>query len=226
MQINGYQSRVHIKQVLPAVNEFITDPKAKFNQFINSSWLFDPFGDNSTYGVEFRVNKSFSWEFFMWAKSSEEAKEKGFALLMSLQERFKGLDGEVNVFPLFSKYLGIERPLYEITIPTHIPTKLHFLRKIINYYRIPLRKVNMNTFILWKRDDLHDFPLLHRYMLKIFVSLSSNRQELDVQGYELKAVLRYLVSDMNIPPHIQVACRPLSSSKWKEIYKCNILEYQ
>ena len=89
----------------------------------------------------------------MRVESAGEAKELGYALLLSLQERYKGLDGQVSVFPLYSKYLEIERPLYEIIIPTNSSKKLQFLRKVINYYKAPRRKMDMNMFILWKRDD-------------------------------------------------------------------------
>ncbi len=226
MEIKGYQSRVHITQVLPCQrDELSLDPEARFHHLINTSWLYDPFGDNSTYGVEFKISTCFSWEFFMWAKSAGEAKELGNALLLSLQEKYKGLDGQVSVYPLYSEYLEIERPLYEIIIPSNTPKKLQLLRKVINYYKAPRRIINMNMFILWKRDDLHNLPKPYRYMIKIFVSLSSNQEtfmEFGKQEFALKSILRYLVSDMSIPPYNKVDYKLLSPLKWKEILMCNV----
>ena len=106
MGIIGYQSRVHITQALPCdENILFTGPEAEYNHLISSSWLFDPFGDKSTYGVEFTLNKSFSWDFFKCARSAEKAKGLGEALLLSLQEKYRGLDGQVSIIPLYSEYL-------------------------------------------------------------------------------------------------------------------------
>ena len=226
MEVKGYHSRVHIKQVLPCIrDELLVDSEAKFNQLINTSWLYNPFGDNSTYGVEFKINTCFSWEFFMWADSEGEAKELGYTLLLSLQEKYKGLDGQVCIYPIFSKYLEIDRPLYEINMPNNAPKKLLFLRKLINYYKTPRRKMDMNMFILWKRDDLHNSPRLYSYMIKIFVSLSPNQEnfmEFDMQESVLKAVLRYLVSGLSIPPYMKVDYKLLSPLKWKDVLMCDV----
>jgi hypothetical protein len=155
MKIVGYNSRIEITQILPCVSDDVTgDPEIRRNKLLRTSWLYDPFGDNLTYGVEFNVNKGFSWDFFLYTKTAELAEELGEALLMNLQEKYKGLDGKVSVYPLYSKYLEIKRRLYEIIIPQHPPIKFQFLRKIINYYKTPQRKIDANIFILWKRDDL------------------------------------------------------------------------
>lgn len=226
MKIMGYQSRISITQTLPCVkNELIVDPEAKFNQLLNSSWLYDPFRDNTTYGVEFKINKSFSWDFFLFAKTDLEAKELGYALLLSLQEKFRGLDGLVRTFPLYLKYLEIKVPLYEIKIPSNPPLKLHFLRKLLNYYRTPRRKLDLNMFILWKRDDLLKPVKFDRYMLKIFVSLKPRKgYSVEIENLKLlyRAVLKYLISDMSIPPHIKVDFELLSPNKWKDILICDV----
>lgn len=226
MKIIGYQSRINITQTLPYVkNELILDPEAKFNQLMNSSWLYDPFGDGTTYGVEFKINENFSWDFFLCARSVIKAKELGYALLMSLQEKFKGLDGIVKTFPLYLEYLEIKRPLYEIKIPNNPPLKLHFFRKILNYYKTPRRKIDLNMHILWKRDDLLRPVKIDRYMLKVYVSLKS-RKDYSVVIENLKplyrAVLKYLISDMSIPPHIKVDFELLSPNKWKDILICDV----
>ncbi|HEA70653.1 hypothetical protein LCGC14_0415100 [marine sediment metagenome] len=226
MRIVGYQSRIRITQALPYIEkELILDPKAKFNHLINSSWLFDPFGDYTTYGAEFKVNESFSWDFFLYTKTFLEAKELGVALLMTLQEKFKGLDGLVETFPLYSEFLEIKRRLYEIKIPSNPPLKLHFLRKILNYYKTPRRKINLNMFILWKKDDLLKLVSIDRYMLKIFVSLNPREGysvEIEDRDPIYRAVLKYLVSNMSIPPHVKVSFELLSPKKWRDILICDV----
>ncbi|GAH40947.1 unnamed protein product [marine sediment metagenome] len=53
MEIVGYNSRIKITQVLPCVCDDVTgDPKIRRNKLLRTSWLYDPFGDNLTYGVE------------------------------------------------------------------------------------------------------------------------------------------------------------------------------
>ena len=105
----------------------------------------------------------------MYAETSEKAEELGEAFLFYLQEKYKGLDGEVSVTPLYSGYLEIERPLYEIILPPRIYTKLQFFRKIINYYKTPRRKMDLDMFILWKKDNLDSTPDPYKYMIKIFI---------------------------------------------------------
>ena len=203
MEIIGYQTRVKILQVLPCKNEsLILDPEKEYYHTIDSSWLCDPFGVNITYGARFSINTGFSWEFFICVKSSEMAKELGESLLFYLQDKFKGLDGEISVSPLYSEYLEIERPLYEISLPIFFDySKYHLIRKLINYYKSPHRKIGLNMFILWKKDDLDTLPDPKNYRIKIFVSLSSNKENYtksNVQNPSLSAVLRYIISDLRI----------------------------
>jgi len=226
MEIVGYHSRIKITQVLPCVNDDITiDPEIKCNKLMRTSWLYDPFGDNLTYGVEFNVNKGFSWDFFIYTKTAEMAEELGEALLMNLQEKYKGLDGKVSVYPLYSKYLEVDRRLYEIILPSLPPIKLQFLRKIINYYKTPQRKIDANIFILWKRDDLRLNPDPFNYMLRIFISLNPNQNysmNFDKQESSINAVLRYFISDMSIPPYIKAEYKSLSPINWIALLTCNV----
>ncbi len=226
MGIIGYQSRVHITQALPCDEDKVfTDPEAKYKHLISNSWLYDPFGDNSTYGVEFKLNKSFSWDFFKWAQNDVEAKDIGEALLLSLQEKYKGLDGQVSTIPLYSQFLELDRSLYEITFPYVSTIKLSFLKKLITFYQSSRRKIDMNMFILWKKDDLKRLPTPNRYLIKIFLTLSKdieNSLNTSKQESTPNAALKYLITDMNIPPYIKVEYQELPTSVWKDILTCNI----
>jgi hypothetical protein len=205
MEIVGYQAKINITQVLPCVEEkIIGNQEFALKRLINASWLYDPFGDNLIYGVEFGIGKYFSWEFYLFAETVEMAEELGGALLYNLQERYRGLDGQMSLYPLYSEFLDIKRSLYELILPSNPPLKLHFLRKIINYYKTPQRKMDATVFIVWKRDDLHASPDPLKFMLRTFVTLNPNPDfSMDLEERELKtnAVLRYFVSDMSIPPY-------------------------
>ncbi|MHA2397505.1 MAG: ATP-binding protein [Promethearchaeota archaeon] len=235
MGIIGYRTKILITKVLPIQEDIlILDKEKEYYHNTDSSWLCDPFGDNITYGTRFNINSGFSWEFFLHAETSEKAEELGNAFLFYLQEKYKGLNGEISVTPLHSEFLEIKHPLYEIIIPSHRILKLPFLRKLINYYKSPHRKIGLNMFIFWKKDDLGNFasrfPDPTSYRIKIFVSFNSikeNFMNFDMQIPAIKTVLRYMISDMTILPDGMLGSqrglyKELSISKWKDIFTCNV----
>jgi len=226
MEIVGYQSKINITQVLPCVNDEITrDPEIRHNRLISTSWLYDPFGANLTYGTEFKVGRCFSWQFFIFAKTAELAEELGGALLLNLQEKYKGLDGQMSVYPLYLEFLEFDRRLYEIIIPSNPPMKIQFLRKIINYFKTPQRKIDANLFILWRRDDSSFNADPFKYMLRIFISLNPNPNysiNFDEQKTLIKAVLRYFISDISIPPYRKAEYNQVPPTYWKRVLTCNV----
>ena len=226
MEIVGYQSKINITQVLPCVKEDITrNHEIELKQLIDTSWLYDPFGDNLTYGVEFKVGRCFSWEFFFFAETIEMAEELGGALLYNLQGKYNGLDGYVSVDPLYLEFLKIDRNLYELVLPSNPPIQLHLLRKIINYYKAPQRKLDATIFILWKRDNLHINPDPLRFMFRTFVTLSPNSEfPISFRETEINfnAVLRYFISDMSIPPYIKAKYTELSPDYWKNVLTSDV----
>ncbi|MFW9987216.1 MAG: hypothetical protein ACFFC3_01010 [Candidatus Odinarchaeota archaeon] len=235
MGIIGYQAKIHITKVLPFEEDILLlDKEEKYYHNTDGSWLCDPFGDNITYGTRFSINSGFAWEFFLCAETTEKANELGNAFLFYLQEKYKGLNGKISINPLYSEFLEIERPLYEIIIPSYRFLKFPFLRKVINYYKSPNRKIGLNMFILWKKDDLGNlagcFPDPTLYRIKIFVSFNPSKENFmnfDMQIPRIKTVLRYLLSDMTILPDGMLATqrgeyKELPRSKWKEILTCNV----
>lgn len=226
MEIVGYQSKVNITQVLPCVgDDRVRSHEIELKRLINTSWLYDPFGDNLTYGVEFRVGRCFSWEFFLFSDTSEIAEELGGALMYNLQDRYKGLDGEVNVYPLYSEFLNIDRNLYELVFPSNPPNKLNLLRKIINYYKTPKRRMDAHFFILWKRDNLHVSPDPFNFMLRTFVTFNPNSEfpmNSDEQASKINTVLRYFISDVSIPPYQKANYILLPPKYWKNIITSNV----
>jgi len=226
MELIGYRTKISITQALPCEQEELMrfhDNEVK--QIIDVSWLYDPFGENLTYGVEFKLGSSFCWDFFLFSKTHELANEFGVALLYNLQEKYRGLDGRVSVDPIYLEFLDINKILFELILPSNPPIRLHLLRKIINYYKTPQRKLDAHLFILWKRDNLHINPEPTKYMIRIFISLNSNpkfsmnpRQ----QRINEKAVLRYFVSDISIPPYQKASYLELSPVLWRKILTSDV----
>lgn len=226
MEILGYRTKIKITQVLPRVQDDIAKGlDIEIKKLIDTSWLYDPFGDNLTYGVEFNLGRCFSWEFFLFDESFDMAKELGRSLLFNLQEKYKGLNGHMRIDPLYLEFLEINRRIYELNFPSNPPVKLHLLRKIINYYKTPQRKLNANLFILWKRDNLHVYPNPHRFMLRTFITLNPNNDfPMSIRETEvnINAVLRYFVSDLSIPPYQKATHSELSSEYWKNVLTSNV----
>jgi len=226
MEIIGYQAKINITQVLPCEEEkIIGNQEFALKRLVNASWLYDPFGDELTYGVEFNIGKCFSWAFFLFAETIELTEELGGAMLYNLQERYKGLDGQVSVYPLYSEFLKINRRLYELILPSNPPLKLQLLRKIINFYKTPQRKINATIFVLWKRDNLQVSPNPLNFMLRTFVSLNSNPEfpmDLEEQEIKINAVLRYLVSDMSIPPYQKAEHDLMPPVFWENLLTSNV----
>ncbi len=237
MGIIGYQTEILITEVLPIEEEkWRLDKKeqSKYYHNANASWLCAPFVDNITYGTSFSINSGFAWKFFLYAETYEKANELGNAFLFYLQEKFKGLNGKIDVFPLYSEFLEIERSVYEIIIPSYSFLKFPFLRKLINYYKSPHRKIGLNMFIFWKKDDLGTLynrsPDPMSYRIKIFISFNPNNEifmNFNTQLPEIKTVLRYMITDMTILPDGMLNTpkgkyKKLSKSKWKDILTCNV----
>ena len=221
----GYYSRINIKSLYPKAEEDdrIFDPEKKFYHNLDSSWLCDPFQDDTTYGVRFSLSSGFSWEFFTLVESAERAEELGTAFLLYLQEKFKGFNGKVSAHPLYSKNLESNLPLYEIVVPS-VKIKLHLIRKLISYYNSPQRNLDLELFIFWKRisQKEHIDP---RYKIRIFASLKPNGEFLKRKSnWESKgiAVLRYLTSETLMPSCEKREYKRLPNASWKDVFLFNI----
>ena len=99
MDAKFWQGRVKITQI-PSIldtQEFVSHrPFTNDLVKIDMSWLFDPFLDQTIYGLELTLNKTFSSIFFMNSRTESGALKKGYSFLMSLEERFPGLTGDVS----------------------------------------------------------------------------------------------------------------------------------
>ena len=176
MDIIGYQAIIRITQALPnETKELIIDPKEIWKYQNARSWLCTPFKESITYGVHFSINKSFSWEFYLFNESKENALMLSESLLLYLRDRFRGLDGFTSIIPLYSQFLDAQRTLFEIKIP-FVPqgTTFPILHKLINYYNTPLRKFVLDIFILYKRFDLAYDSNPYRFLVKFYLSLNPN----------------------------------------------------
>ena len=172
MDIVGYQAIIHITQALPNENlGLVVVPEEKQVLESKRSWLCTPFTESITYGVHFTINNSFSWDFYLFAETEEKAKELGEALLLYLRYKYQGVDGAITTIPLYSTFLEIDRPLYELKFP-NIPTteiKFPLLSKLIHYFNSPQRSFNIDMYILWKRFDLAYYPDPFRLLIKFYL---------------------------------------------------------
>ncbi len=226
MELIGYRSKISITQALPCEQEELMrfhDNEVK--QIMDVSWLYDPFGENLTYGVEFKLGSSFCWDFFLFSEDYELANEFGVALLYNLQEKYRGLDGRVSVDPIYLGFLDINRKIFELILPSNPPIRIHLLRKIINYYKTPQRKLDAHLFILWKKDNLHINPDPLKYMIRIFISLNANPKfSMDARQQRIneRAVLRYFISDISIPPYQKATFQERSPVFWRKILTSDV----
>ncbi len=167
------------------------------------SWLFNPFMDNTIYGVRFQVyDEIFSLSFILNSDTRGEALKLGFRLLSHLNERFPGIEGKVKVEKEKSeKTLEID-DFYELKLPElSVNDKICILSKIINLFKInPGHEIEF--FILWQRDNIISSSLeaiginellkvSEEFRIKIFISIGYNydlerdfeEQESEIKGY-------------------------------------------
>jgi len=169
----------------------------------HETWLFNPFMDNTIYGVKFQIDDDiFSWSFFLDNNKKGDALRKGYRLLAHLKEKFPGIDGDVRIKKKNSEKINQDIDFYELELPKlSINDKISILSKIINLFKInPGHKIKF--FMLWKRDDIlrqslevigadEVIKVSEEFRMRIFISveykydltLDFERQESEIKGY-------------------------------------------
>lgn len=176
----------------------------------NLPWLCNPFGDNRVYGVKYSIeDEKFSWLFFLYAESKEEAIRDGICLLTYLLEIYPGLNGEIHAKPITEKELNRQKMMYEIILPPpKFRKKIYLLKKIINLFNFN-RNYVIDIYIQWQKDDSKieliegtqlesDLEQDETYKIKIFVNIDFKfkNQDDDKRFLELKSYLYYLTTDI------------------------------
>lgn len=230
MEIEGYQAKIKITTAFPVDEKYGPFPESQVQQkiLIDQSWMCNPFGDQTTYGVEFLLNRGFSWTFLLFEESELAANEMGGALLFNLKEKFLGLNGKIEIIPLYSSFLDIERPIYEIFFPYKVITKIFILRKILNLHKSRPEGVNLNVYIFWQKDNLNLKALPDEFMIKIFVNLrfyGPLSTDLNAQENTRKAILKYLTTDIGNAIGKKIKYEKPNSDSWRKILTCNPFYY-
>lgn len=170
----------------------------------HETWLFNPFMDNTIYGVKFHIDDEiFSWSFFLNNNKKGDALRNGYRLMAHLKENYPGIDGDVKIKKKNSEKQDKDIDLNELKLPNFsINDRISILSKIINLFKInPGHKIKF--LILWKRvkGDLKQgletigvnkfISVSEEFRMRIFVSIDYKydpkhdllSQESEIKGY-------------------------------------------
>jgi len=233
METKFWQARVKITQ-LPSIletQEFV-NPITHNTAKIDMSWLFDPFLDQTVYGLELTLNKTLSFIFFMYTENESEALKRGYSFLMCLEERFPGLTGEVSALPVGLFILKQEFPIYELVLP-RLPflggDKFHIIKKVIQLFKMKDRNV-FQFYLFWQKDDsiniqkLGKISVLEMYKFKIFIrvipdnSLDNNK----LRTAQLEAKLEYLTMGIRNLKGVRACIKKVLINDWNKIMSSNV----
>ncbi|MFX1525290.1 MAG: hypothetical protein ACFFCC_17415 [Promethearchaeota archaeon] len=233
MNIKFWQTRVKIKQIpsILASQEFI-NPITQKPVEIEMSWLFDPFLDQTVYGLELSLNETFSFTFFLYAETESEAIKKGHSFLMILSERFPGLTGEVSALPISESMLTQTFPTYELIFPrgNFVPgDKFSIIKKIIQIFKV--REFNVFQFyIIWQKDDSINYSKYSRvsvfelYKLKIFIRVIPEKrfEYNELQMAQLEGRLDYLTTGIRNTNGERARIKKTRINGWEKIISTHV----
>jgi len=233
METKFWQARVKITQIPSFLEkqEFL-NPKTRKPVEIDKSWLFDPFLDQTVYGLEISLNETFSFIFFMYAETEPEALRRGFSFLMSLEERFSGLTGEVSALPVDEFILKQDFPTYELVLPQYQSLdgdKFRIIKKITQLFKVR-NFYDFQFYIFWQKDDSVNYNRLSKisffelYKLKILVKvLKDNKFDQDGQKMaQLEGRLEYLTTGMRNTNGERVSIKKVRLNNGEKIMSSNV----
>jgi len=238
MEPKFWQARIKITQISSYVEkQKILNSKTKQLIEIDKSWLFDPFLDQTVYGLEISLNKQFSWVFYLKSDSESEAFRNGYSLLMYLEENFPGLTGEVNVLPVTQFILKQEFPIYELVIPNgpyngpyYEQDRFYIIKKIAHLFQKNAGNF-IQFFILWQKDDSVDqvklgkISVFELYKLKIFVRIIMDKKSLSVKKFEVSKLLgqlQYVTMDIKNIFGERANFREINHNTWENILATDV----
>ncbi|MHA2283694.1 MAG: hypothetical protein ACXAC5_22865, partial [Promethearchaeota archaeon] len=233
METKFWQARVKITQIptILETQEFV-NPKTHKPVEINKSWLFDPFLDQTVYGVELTLNETFSFIFFMYAESEPKALKKGYSFLINLEERFPGLTGEVSTLPVGEFILKQDFPTYELVLPRGQfveGDKFRIIKKIIQLFK-GRKFIDFQFYIFWQKDDSVNYDKLSKisvfelYKLKILIRVMQDNKidnnELQIAQFEGK--LEYLTMGIRNTNGERATIKNVRVNNWERIMSSNV----
>jgi len=228
-----WQTRVKITQIPSKLErQIFFDQRNTKDVETDMSWLFDPFLDQTVYGLEISLNKTFSVIFFLYADTESKGLRRGHSFLMSLEERFPGLKGEVSVLPITPSMLNQNFIFYELVLPQWPlvrDEKFFIIKKLIQLFKV----IDVNIFqfyIFWQKEDsinhrkvakVNAFEL---YKLKIFgrVIKDTRIDYTKLQTAQLESKINYLTMGIKNILGERAQIKKVHSIKWANIISSKV----
>ena len=164
------------------------------------SWLCDPLRgeenrENAVYCAKFTLDKRyFSWKFYLKEENEKKAIESGYCFLDYLQEMYPGLDGSVNVKPIYLERIVDDLNFSELILPEPpYPKRFDLIKKIVNLFS-NVENYKVTIYIFWQRSDdivgeINNTALEERYKntenyykVKIFINSVLNKTYIEKKG--------------------------------------------
>ena len=197
---------------------------------IEKTWMRNYFQDDTVYGLELSsIGNEIGWEFFINSLTLQEAHVKGYMLLNIFKRVFPGLDGKVNIVPIYPFAFEEKKTVYELCLPKiYNPDKISLIKNFILISRNGQDSHrNLRFYIVWQKDDAIDFKgdyylkdtTAHKeFKVKIFIRITHNNNKMtDFQSLMLKSDLEFLAkSTYNIKMEKARIARTLPET-WKKI---------
>ena len=185
--------------------ETVFDLKQEKQKEIEKTWMRNFFQDDTVYGLELTsIGNKIKWEYFIRTLTLDEAYIKGYRLLNIFKRVFPGLDGTVEIFPIYPFTLNEQKTIYELYLPeiqtldkiSLIKNFIHSSRNNRDSHRI------FRLFIIWQKDDaidsnynnyLKDSTAHKVFKSKFFIRVErSNSKMTDFQTLMLKSDFEFL----------------------------------
>jgi hypothetical protein len=214
--------------------ELVFDYSLKKRNEIEKTWMRNYFQDDTVYGLELSsIGNEISWEYFINIATLEEAYIKGHRLLNVFKRVFPGLDGKVEIVPIYPFTLEQKKTIYELCLPEiHKADKISLVKNFIHSSRNNQNSHRILRFyIVWQKDDaidsknnfsLKDTTAHMEFKVKIFVRIEHNNSKItDLQRLMLRSDLEFLAkSTYNVK--MEKACiTKTRSDTWKRILEGN-----
>ncbi len=147
------------------------------NQEKETTWLQDFFSNKSYYGLELISQNDFNWTFLMKARTQNQARINGEALLTRLSSIYPGLDGEIEILPITKEKLHNKKCILEIKLPK--PPYLEEFTLITDFINLFHRnKYKITLYIIWKKIALRKITKVRKKIEKMKYKDEKEKEQL------------------------------------------------
>lgn len=214
--------------------EIVFDLKQEKQKEIEKTWMRNYFQDDTVYGLELSsIGNKIKWEYFIRTLTLDEAHIQGYRLLNIFKRVFPGLDGIVEIHPIYPFTFEQQKTMYELYLPeiqnidkiSLIKNFIHSCRNSYDSQRI------LRFYIVWQKDDaidskynnyLKDSTAHTEFKVKIFIRIErNNNRTTEFQRLMLKSDFEFLAKSAY---NIKMEKARIFKSRpdtWKEILEGN-----